>query len=129
VNEIIAAAIGVPLTFLLGWWGRGKWERYPWNAKPQRWSLPLPESTSAEELRAGPVGQFERQVAKRTAVWAEAWRSTFDLALSAVEQDSVIAKLSDGVAVITSDEPLTSAVEQAIHEMGYPIIKRKAVDE
>jgi hypothetical protein len=38
VSEIIAAAIGVPLTFVLGWWGRGRWERYPWNAKPQRGS-------------------------------------------------------------------------------------------
>jgi len=36
VAETIAAVIGVPLTFVLGWWGRGKWERYPWNAKPKR---------------------------------------------------------------------------------------------
>lgn len=86
VNEIIAAAIGVPLTFVLGWWGRGKWERYPWNAKPKRWSLP-PESTSAADLRAEPVGQFEQRVAERTAIWAEAWKSAFDLALKAAEDD------------------------------------------
>jgi hypothetical protein len=48
VSEILAAAIGVPATFLLGWWGRGKWERYPWNAKPL---LYAPAVTSAEALR------------------------------------------------------------------------------
>ena len=85
--EIIAAAIGVPLTFMLGWWGRGKWERYPWNAKPKRWQVPPPfESTSAEVLRAGPVGQFERDVAERTAVWEQAWRSVFEAAYTLNEQ-------------------------------------------
>jgi len=86
MSEIIAAAIGVPLTFVLGWWGRGKWERYPWNAKPKLWEvLPPLESTSAEVLRAGPVGQFERDVAARTAVFREGWQSAFDLALKAAE--------------------------------------------
>jgi hypothetical protein len=42
MRELAAAAIGVPVTFVLGWWGRGKWERYPWNAKPRRWDLDAP---------------------------------------------------------------------------------------
>jgi hypothetical protein len=50
--EIVAAAIGVPLTFVLGWWGRGKWERYPWNAKPQRWSAPPPTDQEMERWAA-----------------------------------------------------------------------------
>ena len=85
--EIIAAAVGVPLTFVLGWWGRGKWERYPWNAKPKL-LVPFPplESTSAEVLCAGPVGQFERDVAERTAVWEQAWRSVFEAAYTLNEQ-------------------------------------------
>ena len=82
--EIIAAAIGVPLTFVLGWWGRGKWERYPWNAKPKRWQ---PAVAGAEALREYPVGQFEQQVTERAAVWSEAWKSAFELALKAAEDD------------------------------------------
>lgn len=59
MGEIIAAAIGVPLTFVLGWWGRGKWERYPWNAKPRLY-VALPP---ADE-------EVERQVME----FAERWK-------------------------------------------------------
>lgn len=48
MGELIGAAILAPTVFVLGWWGRGKWERYPWNAKPLLWQ---PAVTSAEALR------------------------------------------------------------------------------
>lgn len=89
MSDLIAAAIGVPLTFLLGWWGRGKWERYPWNAKPQRWVLPPLELTSTEALRNWPIGQFEQfeqRVAEHTAAWEKAWRSAIEAAYSLNEQ-------------------------------------------
>lgn len=48
VGEVIAAVVMGPVMFMLGWWARNKWERYPWNAKPLLWQ---PAVTSAEALR------------------------------------------------------------------------------
>lgn len=120
MGEAVAAIVEAPVMFVLGWWARNKWERYPWNAKPQRWAaFPPLESTSAEALRAGPVGQFERDVAERAAVWAEALRPAFELALSAADGNSVIAKLSDGEIWVPED---CAVPDETLRAVNAPVI-------
>jgi hypothetical protein len=60
MREAIGTLAGMAATFVIGWIGRGKWERYPWNAKPQRWRA-YPDSEAfwraevdiEKELRGG----------------------------------------------------------------------------
>lgn len=37
MREAIGTLAGMAAAFVIGWMGRGRWERYPWNAKPRRW--------------------------------------------------------------------------------------------